>query len=121
VPAWAAADQGRACQRDGARLRLLAIANGLAVRVDPREVAFPNLGLTAHFFAEPTGEWIGFGTTVSIGPTGIGLTHSIIHDRTGPISAVSQIPTVRPGVRHHTPRSRSTAPSSPATHSGIPR
>ena len=78
-------------------LGLLDIANGLAVRVDPREVAFPNLDLTAHLFAEPVGEWIGFDTTVSIGPAGIGLTHSIIHDRTGPIGAVSQILTVRPG------------------------
>lgn len=73
------------------------IANGLAVRVDPREVAFPNLDLTAHFFAEPVGDWIGFDTTVSIGPDGTGLTHSVIHDETGPVGVVSQILTVRPG------------------------
>ncbi|MCW1959973.1 MAG: thioesterase family protein [Mycobacterium sp.] len=78
-------------------LGLIDITNGMAVRVDPREVAFPNLDLTAHFFAEPNGEWIGFDTTVSIGPSGIGLTYSIIHDQTGPIGAVSQILTVRPG------------------------
>jgi len=76
---------------------LLDITNGMAVRVDPREVAFPNLDLTAHLFAEPVGEWIGFDTAVSIGPGGIGLTHSIIHDETGPVGAVSQILTVRPG------------------------
>lgn len=76
---------------------LLDIANGMTVRVDPREVAFPNLDLTAHFFAEPSGEWVGFDTAVSIGPSGIGLTHSIIHDETGPIGAVSQSLTVRPG------------------------
>ena len=76
---------------------LLDIANGLAVRVDPREAAFPNLDLTAHIFAEPTGEWIGFDTAVSMGATGIGLTHSTIHDQTGPIGVVSQILTVRPG------------------------
>lgn len=76
---------------------LIDISNGLAVRVDPREAAFPNLDLTAHFFAEPVGEWIGFDTAVSIGPGGIGLTHSVIHDRTGPIGTVSQILTVRPG------------------------
>lgn len=76
---------------------LLDIANGMAVRVDPREAAFPNLDLTAHFFAEPVGEWVGFDTAVSFGPTGIGLTHSIIHDQTGPIGTVSQILTVRPG------------------------
>lgn len=76
---------------------LLDITNGMAVRVDPRDVAFPNLDLTAHFFADPIGEWIGFDTAVSIGPHGIGLTHSIIHDETGPIGAVSQALTVRPG------------------------
>lgn len=76
---------------------LVDIANGLAVRVDPREVAFPNLDLTGHFFAEPVGEWIGFDTTVSIGSGGIGLTHSIIHDVNGPVGTVSQILTVRPG------------------------
>jgi hypothetical protein len=82
---------------------LIDIGNGLAVRVDPREVAFPNLDLTAHFFAVPAGEWIGFDTTVSIGPRGIGLTHSIIHDQTGPIGAVSQILTVRPGASRTVP------------------
>ncbi|MBB3748698.1 hypothetical protein FHT44_001159 [Mycolicibacterium sp. BK634] len=76
---------------------LLDIANGMTVLVDPREVAFPNLDLTVHFFAEPSGEWVGFDTAVSIGPSGIGLTHSIIHDETGPIGAVSQSLTVRPG------------------------
>lgn len=76
---------------------LLDIANGMTVRVDPREVAFPNLDLTAHFFATPVGEWVGFDTAVSIGPSGIGLTHSIIHDETGPVGTVSQSLTVRPG------------------------
>ena len=76
---------------------LIDIANGLAVRVDPRKVAFPNLDLTVHVFCEPAGEWIGFDTTVSIGPNGIGLTHSIIHDENGPFGVVSQILTVRPG------------------------
>ena len=91
---------GEPASSTASAIRLLDIANGLAVRVDPREVAFPNLDLTAHFFAEPVGEWIGFDTTVSIGATGIGLTHSIIHDRSGPVGVVSQILTVRPGVRH---------------------
>ncbi len=76
---------------------LIDISNGLAVRVDPRDAAFPNLDLTAHFFADPIGEWIGFDTTVSIGPRGIGLTHSVIHGETCPIGVVSQILTVRPG------------------------
>ena len=76
---------------------LLDIANGMAVRLDPAAVAFPNLDLTAHFFTEPTGDWVGFDTAVSVGPSGIGLTHSIIHDESGPVGVVSQIQTVRPG------------------------
>lgn len=75
---------------------LLDIANGMTERLEPTEILFPNLDLTAHVFAEPVGEWVGFDTTVSVGPDGIGLTHSIIHDERGPIGASSQILTVRP-------------------------
>jgi len=75
---------------------LLDIANGLAVRAEPTEVSFPNIDLTAHLFAEPRGDWLGFDTTVSFSADGLGLTHSIIHDDTGPIGASSQMLTVRP-------------------------
>jgi hypothetical protein len=73
------------------------VANGMAVRADPREVAFPNLDLTAHLFALPVGEWIGFDTTVTFNDNGIGLTSSVLHDDVvGPIGSMSQILTVRP-------------------------
>ncbi|MBS9374701.1 thioesterase family protein [Rhodococcus sp. B50] len=75
---------------------LFDIANGMAVRADPRKVAFPNLDLTAHLFAEPRGEWVGFDTSVSFGADGIGLTSTVLHDTTGPIGTMSQILTVRP-------------------------
>jgi hypothetical protein len=75
---------------------LLDIANGMTVRANPRDVAFPNVDLTAHFFAQPCGEWVGFDTTVSFGPGGLGLTSSVIHDLQGPIGTMSQILTVRP-------------------------
>lgn len=75
---------------------LIDIANGFTVRAAPEEVAFPNIDLTAHFFAHPTGEWIGFDTSVSFGPSGVGLTHSVLHDESGPIGSMSQILTVRP-------------------------
>lgn len=76
---------------------LLDIANGMAVRVPPGEVAFPNLDLTAHFFVEPRGEWVGFDTTVSFGPGGLGLTSSVVHDEHGPVGTLAQSLTVRPG------------------------
>ncbi len=76
--------------------RLLDIANGMTVRADPRQVAFPNVDLTAHLFGEPEGEWLGFDTTVSFGPHGVGLTSSVLHDHRGPFGTVAQILTVRP-------------------------
>lgn len=78
---------------------LLDIANGMTVRVAPTEVAFPNLDLTAHFFAQPQGEWVGFDTSVSFGAGGLGLTSSVIHDLTGPVGTLAQSLTVRPLAR----------------------
>jgi hypothetical protein len=77
-------------------VRLFDISNGMTVRADPKSVAFPNLDLTAHLFAQPQGEWVGFDTTVSFGAGGIGLTSSVLHDAVGPIGTLSQILTVRP-------------------------
>lgn len=75
---------------------LLDIANGMTVRAAPAEVLFPNVDLTAHFFDQPRGEWLGLDTTVSFGPAGVGLTTSVLHDERGPIGVSSQSLTVRP-------------------------
>jgi hypothetical protein len=75
---------------------LLDIANGMTVRADPGEVAFPNLDLTAHLFRAPCGDWLGFDTTVSFGAGGLGLTSTVLHDEAGPLGTVAQTLTVRP-------------------------
>jgi hypothetical protein len=75
---------------------LFDIANGMAVRADPREVVYPNIDLTAHLLRPPVGEWLGFDTAVSFGPGGLGLTSSVIHDLRGPLGTVAQTLTVRP-------------------------
>lgn len=75
---------------------LLDIANGMTVRAAPAEVAFPNVDLTAHFFEEPHGDWLGFDTAVSFGASGLGLTSSVIHDEHGPVGTLAQVLTVRP-------------------------
>jgi hypothetical protein len=75
---------------------LLDIANGMTVRAAPEEVLFPNVNLTAHFFDQPQGEWLGLDTTVSFGTGGAGLTTSVVHDEHGPIGTTSQCLTVRP-------------------------
>lgn len=75
---------------------LFDIANGMAVRADPRRILFPNVDLTAHLFREPRAGWLGFDTSVSFGPGGVGLTHSVLYDETGPLGTVAQSLTIRP-------------------------
>lgn len=82
--------------RVAAAVGLLDIANGMTVRVSPGELAFPNVDLTAHLFAEPEGEWVGFDTTVAFGPGGLGVTSSVLHDLRGPVGVLAQALTLRP-------------------------
>jgi len=75
---------------------LVDVANGLTPLGSPQDIAFPNLDLTAHILRAPIGEWLGLDISVASGATGIGLTHSIMHDIDGPFGAMSQCLTVRP-------------------------
>ena len=75
---------------------LLDIANGMTVRANPSDVAFPNIDLTAHLFRQPRAGWLGFDTTITFGPSGHGLTRSTLHDEAGPIGTLAQTLTVRP-------------------------
>ena len=77
-------------------LGLIDIANGLTPRRPTDQVAFPNVDLTVHLVGPPRSDWLGFDTTVTFGPTGLGLTHTILHDTHGPLGVVSQSLTVRP-------------------------
>lgn len=82
-----------------ARARLLGtldFANGIATRMPPEQVHYPNVDLTASLFREPVGDWLGFDTRVSFGPAGIGLTESVLSDAEGPLGTSSQTLTVRP-------------------------
>ncbi|WGX95420.1 thioesterase family protein [Nocardioides sp. L-11A] len=75
---------------------LVDVTNGIAVRTDPTQVAFPNLDLTAHFLHTPAEGWLGLDTTQSYGPGGIGVTSSKMHDESGPLGTIAQTLTVRP-------------------------
>lgn len=77
-------------------LSVVDVANGVAARVAPEQAAFPNLDLSVHLFRQPTGQWIGLDSSVSFGPSGAGLTHSVLHDEHGPVGSLAQILTVRP-------------------------
>lgn len=77
-------------------LGVVDLANGMTPRVPIGSAFFPNVDLTAHLFREPDGGWIGLDTTVTFGATGIGVTHTILNDQTGPFGVSMQSLTVRP-------------------------
>lgn len=87
---------------DGVRVGALAswigmvdTANGVAVRVPPSELLFPNTDLTVHLVRPPRGEWLGLDTSVNFGPGGVGLTSSVLHDQDGPVGRAAQSLTLR--------------------------
>lgn len=76
-------------------LALVDTANGIAVRQSPSEWMFPNVDLTVHLYRQPEGAWVGLDTTVIFGPTGQGVTETVLHDTLGPVGRAQQILTVR--------------------------
>jgi hypothetical protein len=94
--------EGEPSTPTAAYLGLVDTANGMNVRVDPREWAFPNIDLSVHLFRAPQGgpgRWIGFDTLVTMGSGGVGLTSTTLHDELGPVGRAEQILTIRPLVR----------------------
>lgn len=77
-------------------LALVDTANGIATRLPPTELMYPNVDLTVHLHRQPTGRWVGLDSTVVFGPSGQGVTSSVLHDRAGPVGHVQQMLTVRP-------------------------
>ncbi|MFD7427727.1 thioesterase family protein [Streptomyces sp. NPDC059814] len=75
---------------------LVDTANGIAVRRQPTDWTFPNVDLTIHLHRQPEGRWTGLDTTVVFGPTGQGITSTVLHDINGPVGRAEQILTVRP-------------------------
>jgi hypothetical protein len=74
---------------------LVDTANGTGVRRSPREWMFPNVDLTLHLHRQPVGPWLGLDTSVVFGPTGQGVTSSVLHDVHGPVGRAEQVLTVR--------------------------
>lgn len=77
-------------------IALVDTANGIAVRQSPTAWMFPNVDLTVHLHRQPEGNWTGLDTTVTFGPTGQGITSTVLHDVSGPVGHAQQILTVRP-------------------------
>lgn len=98
--AWLSTDvelvEGERVGPVAAYVALVDTANGIAVRRDPREWMFPNVDLTVHLHRQPEGPWVGLDTSVVFGPSGLGLTSSVLHDRLGAVGTAQQSLTVRP-------------------------
>ncbi|MFD0306021.1 thioesterase family protein [Streptomyces sp. NPDC127119] len=75
---------------------LVDTANGIAVRQPITAWMFPNVDLTIHLHRRPEGRWTGLDTTVVFGPTGQGVTSTVLHDTAGPVGHAQQILTIRP-------------------------
>jgi hypothetical protein len=71
-------------------------ASGISARLDIRQWLFINTELSVHLHRQPTGEWVGMDAATTIGPDGVGMAASTLHDRTGPVGRSAQALLVRP-------------------------
>lgn len=79
---------------------LVDTANGIAGHLDPQQWMFPNTDLSIHYFRtprfpDPTNRWVGIDASAAVGPDGVGLTSSTLHDSYGAVGRAEQILTVR--------------------------
>ena len=70
-------------------------ASGVSSRLDIRKWYAINTDLTVHLHRQPVGEWVGMTARTSIGPDGIGLATSTVHDVEGPVGTTAQALFVR--------------------------
>lgn len=75
---------------------LVDTANGIGVRQSPESWMFPNTDLSIHLHRAPRLPWVGMDGRVSWGPTGLGVTATVLHDVDGPVGYATQVLTVRP-------------------------
>lgn len=78
-------------------LALLADAqSGMGVPLDPRTWTFVNPNVDLHFARPPRGPWIGFDIRSQADPSGMGLAHSRLRDRYGPVGVSVQSLVIAP-------------------------
>jgi hypothetical protein len=78
--------------------RLMAVAdsgNGVSSRLSIRRWLFINTELTVHVWRVPDGEWIGLDADTTIGPVGVGLATTTLHDQHGPVGRGAQALLIR--------------------------
>ena len=69
--------------------------NGVSAALDYRRHLFINTELTVHLIREPAGEWVHLDAVTYVGPHGVGLSESVLHDETGRLGRAAQTLLVR--------------------------
>jgi hypothetical protein len=75
---------------------LIDTANGIATRVPPKTLFYPNVDTVVHVYRQPVGDWTGLDTDVIFGAGGVGLTSTVLHDADGAVGRAQQTLTIRP-------------------------
>lgn len=70
-------------------------ANGAGATLDQAKWTFLNTDLAVHLHRAPRGEWVGLVAESSIGPDGVGMCASVVHDQDGPVGRSAQSLMVR--------------------------
>ncbi|MFD1151220.1 thioesterase family protein [Saccharothrix hoggarensis] len=65
-------------------------ASGVSSRLDIRAWYAINTDLTVHLHREPVGEWFALDAQTVIGPSGVGVATSVLHDVRGPVGRSAQ-------------------------------
>lgn len=66
------------------------LANGNSQALDPRRWLFINPDITVYIERLPIGEWLGMRSVVRQEPVGVGVTSSVVFDRSGRVGQVNQ-------------------------------
>ena len=65
-------------------------ASGVSSRLDIRKWLAINTDLSVHLHREPQGSWFALEASTVIGPTGVGVATSVVHDLLGPVARTAQ-------------------------------
>ncbi|QFZ21789.1 thioesterase family protein [Saccharothrix syringae] len=65
-------------------------ASGVSGRLDITRWYAINTDLTVHLHREPVGGWFALDATTVLGPTGVGVATSVLHDGRGPVGRSAQ-------------------------------
>ncbi|HEX6339548.1 thioesterase family protein [Umezawaea sp.] len=65
-------------------------ASGVSSRLDIRKWFAINTDLSVHLHREPRGSWFALEAATVVGPTGVGVATSVVHDLLGPVGRTAQ-------------------------------